>query len=441
MKPYILLLLFMLVTCNAGLFAQTEDQQVDETHISDIVSKLSTLLKDTYVFPDKGAEMSDLLLERLAEKSYSGTSDPRSLAETLTHDLQSVCHDLHVNVRHNPRFYEDLLATESPEDSLERLQRRAAWARQNNYGFRKVEIIDGDLGYIQLDGFSGSPDAGPTATAAMTFVSGCDAIIFDLRDNGGGSPQMIQYLTTYLYGDEPIHLNNFYNRHSDEISQTWTLPYVPGKKSAQADVYVLTSARTFSAAEEFTYNLKNLERATVIGETTGGGAHPGGVHPIEHGFTVFIPDGRAINPITGTNWEGTGVSPHVEIAADDALLKARILALGKLASADSENASSSQWFLDNLSVQLEPHQVAKDRLEKYAGIFGPRKVTYQDGTLYYQRDGGSKRVLIPLDDHTFYMQESPDFRLRFVEKETKVIAVEGHYRSGRRDRNERDGKT
>ena len=153
-----------------------------------------------------------------------------------------------------------------------------------NFGFEKVERLKGNVGYIDLRGFTPAEFSAETIVAAMNFVANTDALIFDLRQNGGGDPATVALLSSYLFGPEPVHLNSLYWREGDTTHQWWTLPFVPGKRYAGKDVYVLTSKRTFSAAEEFTYNLKNLKRATIIGETTGGGAHPGGPRRINEHF-------------------------------------------------------------------------------------------------------------------------------------------------------------
>src|SRR2546423_8603217 len=163
----------------------------------------------------------------------------------------------------------------------------------------------------------------------MNFLSNVDALIFDLRDNGGGTPEMVAYISTYLF-DEPTPLNDLYNRKEDSTTQFWTLPYVPGKRFAGKPVFVLTSRRTFSGAEEFTYNLKNLKRATIVGETTGGGAHPVSGQRIDEHFIIGVPFARAINPITKTNWEGTGIEPDVKVPAAEALSTAQKLAAERL---------------------------------------------------------------------------------------------------------------
>ena len=169
---------------------------------------------------------------------------------------------------------------------------------------------------------------GPTAIAAMNFLANANAVIFDLRENGGGHPAMVALISSYLFC-KPTHLNDLWERKDDKTEQYWTLSYVPGKRLAEQSAYVLTSSRTFSAAEEFSYNLQQLDRASIVGETTGGGAHPVSGYRIDDRFQVMVPFARAINPISKTNWEGVGVKPDVEAPAAEALDKALQLARKK----------------------------------------------------------------------------------------------------------------
>ncbi len=189
---------------------------------------------------------------------------------------------------------------------------------RDNCMFEKVERLPQNIGYLKFNAFLDPEICGPTAVAAMNFLGNVDAIIFDLRANGGGEPKMIALISSYLF-DRETHLNDLYNRKEDSTTQYWTLPYVPGKRLADKPAFVLTSHRTFSGAEEFSYNLKNLKRATIVGETTGGGAHPVMGHRIDDHFMIGVPFARAINPISKTNWEGTGVEPDVKVPAEQAL--------------------------------------------------------------------------------------------------------------------------
>lgn len=219
----------------------------------------------------------------------------------------------------------------------------------------------------------------------MNFLSNSDAIIIDVRMNGGGSPAMVQLITSYLYDSEPIHLNNFYWRTKDSIAQTWTLPFVEGIRSPKTPVYILTSKNTFSAAEEFSYNLKNLKRATLIGETTGGAANIGDMVNATDKFNVWIPFGSAINPITKTNWEGTGVTPHIEVSSSKALEVAQIKALEYLLekSKDAQLKKLYEWYLASAKIMLEPVIVEKSILKSYIGTYGPRVISIENNTLYY----------------------------------------------------------
>jgi C-terminal processing protease CtpA/Prc len=243
----------------------------------------------------------------------------------LTADLQSVSKDKHLRVRFSPNVIpvrkEKTEPTEAEKAEFERFNRRV------NFGFEKVERMQGNIGYIDLRGFN-DPEAGAdTVAAAMNFVANTDALIFDLRQNGGGDPAMVALICSYLFGDQPVHLNDLYWRKENKTDEFWTKASVAGRKYGARDVYVLTSSRTFSGAEEFSYNLKNLKRATVIGETTGGGAHPGGMVRLSDHFGAFVPIGRAISPITRTNWEGTGVEPDIKVPKEQALKTAYLIAL------------------------------------------------------------------------------------------------------------------
>ncbi|HVG30540.1 MAG TPA: S41 family peptidase, partial [Pyrinomonadaceae bacterium] len=205
-------------------------------------------------------------------------------------------------------------------------RRELSWM---NHGFNRVERLRGNVGYIEFNGFMDAEAGAEAVAAAMNFVANTDALIIDLRKNGGGNPEMVALVCSYLFGPEPVHLNDLYWREGNRTQEFWTRKEVAGRRYLNKDVYVLTSKRTFSGAEEFSYNLKNLKRATIVGETTGGGAHPGGGVRVNEHFMMFVPRGRAISPVTKTNWEGTGVKPDVEVPAEQALTVAHLAALRK----------------------------------------------------------------------------------------------------------------
>jgi hypothetical protein len=212
-------------------------------------------------------------------------------------------------------------------------RRRSRPGRLLNFGFDKAQRLPGNVGYIELRSFSDYPEAQPTALAAMQFLGNCDALIFDLRRNGGGSPNMIATLLTYLVEpDRHLHFNDFYQRRpeGDVTEPWWTSPSVPGSRFAGKPVYVLTSPLTGSAAEEFAYDVQTHKLGTLVGAVTAGGANPGGLFRLNEHFAAFIATGRAINPVTKTNWEGVGVQPDVAVKPEDAVREAHVKAITAL---------------------------------------------------------------------------------------------------------------
>jgi C-terminal processing protease CtpA/Prc len=278
-------------------------------------------LNERYIFPDKAQEIEAALRNRLAGDEYAAFDSAEAFCKAVTEHVQEICKDKHLRLRYSPEplAVNDFEAGPTPEE-VEDLRLEGV---VTNFGFEKVERLPGNVGYLDLRGFflPEIPGAGEAATAAMSLLANTSALIVDLRKNGGGSPGMVALLTTYLMDQlaEPTHLNTFHARANNELRQSWTLPYVPGQRfGGSKPVYVLTSNYTFSGAEEFSYNLKNLKRATLVGETTGGGAHPGGWVRINEHYEIFVPMGRPVNPISGTNWEGTGVAPDIEVPQEQA---------------------------------------------------------------------------------------------------------------------------
>jgi C-terminal processing protease CtpA/Prc len=304
-------------------------------------------------------------------------------------------------------------------------------------------MLPGNVGYLRFDGFSNANEAGATAVAAMNFFANADAIIFDVRQNGGGSPKMIQLLCNYLF-ERPTHLNDFYIRRSDRTEQFWTQPQVTGTRLTKADVFVLTSRRTFSAAEEFTYDLKNLKRATVVGDTTGGGAHPvdGFFWPDVH-LSATIPFGRAVNPITKTNWEGTGVAPDLVIDSASALDAAHREALKKILAraTDGRDKAMLDWAIAGLDARLNPPTVDVATLSRYAGAYGAREIKLENGALLYRRGQNPWARLIPMSATLFQPDNIDYFRVEVVlDDKGNPTGLVGHYDNGNVDRSERTAK-
>ena len=419
-------------------WAQEVDRGLTQQQAKNVIDSIGDRLNSYYVFPEVAKAMTNKLKENEKNGAYKAIEDPIQFADKLTQDLQAVSKDLHLRVTYNPEEIAERDHDVSPADSTRYMNNYIRSLQRENFGFKQVEILDGNIGYLDLRSFSDTQYASETATAAMNFLSNTDAIIIDLRANGGGSPQMIQLISSYLF-EGRVHLNNFYMRPTDEILQTWTLPYVPGKRNTKADVYVLTSGSTFSAAEEFSYNLKNLERATLIGETTGGGAHPGGNERVNDRFMIWLPTGRAISPITKTNWEGTGVVPHIKVPAADALDTAKLKALETLKnkSGNEEMAYFYDWSIKGIQATKNPVKVDLATLKKYAGKYGPREIRFENNQLVYQRGKGRIYTLTPLSNDEFMLDGLSYFRIQFLSENNEVVALQGNYQEGRTDKNMR----
>lgn len=309
--------LAIIVLCTGNLLAQDGETELSRSEINEFVEKASQYLIEDYVFKDIGEEVAEHITRRLKEGAYDTISTKVSFASVMTDEIQSISHDKHMRVRLRQQR-QPIYSNSDPlvDQYLQTLQ-----GHDENFGFLKVEVIENNIGYVDFRYFASPSQAEDRVAAVMAFLKYANALIFDVRQNGGGNPEMVQLICSYLF-NKKIHLNSLYWREGDRIVEYWTLDEVDGDKMPELPVYVLTSNRTFSGAEEFTYNLKTRKRATIIGETTGGGANPGGVRSITEHFGLFIPTGRAINPVTGTNWEGTGVEPDIKVSADSALVVA-----------------------------------------------------------------------------------------------------------------------
>jgi retinol-binding protein 3 len=301
-----------------------ENVTLDAALRKKVIDGVEEKLKEYYVEPALAQQMSDDLSARAAKGQYDSFTDGDTFAAQLSDDLRRVSHDKHLRVHFNP-FKMPEQSKPSPEDEA-RFHRQML---HNNCAFDKVEILPGNIGYVKFDGFMDASFCGPTVAAAMGFVEHADALIFDIRENGGGQPAMVTLIASYLF-DGPTHLIDIYNRKENSTQQNWTLSYLPGERMTTQPVYVLTSDRTFSGAEEFAFDLKNQKRATIVGETTGGGAHPVSGHTVADFFMVDVPFAKSLDPVTKTNWEGTGVEPDVKVPAADALTTAEKLALEKI---------------------------------------------------------------------------------------------------------------
>lgn len=343
------------------------DIVLDADAIEAVLGALVTQL-DAYVFPEVAEKIQDDIEQRLESGGYGDIGGGQQLADTLTAQLQQMSGDRNLRLHFSPAPLPHIEPDVTP--SAEEIARQHQASRRRNFDINRVERLPGNVGYIQLFSFEPPEFAGESLAAAMTLVAHTDALIFDLRYNQGGSPATVALLCSYLFpAHPPIHLNDLYWSETDETHQWWTVPYVPGQRYLDKPVFALTSPETFSAAEEFAYNLQVQKRGAVVGETTRGGANPGRGFRLHDHFWVFMPTGQAINPVTGKNWDGTGVIPTVKVPAETALDTAHLMALNHLLEAGPEGVARLE--LEEALPRVE-RSLQQKRQDLIANLGGPK---------------------------------------------------------------------
>jgi hypothetical protein len=298
---------------------------IDDAKRRSLVDGIAKELQAHYVTPDVATRMITALCDHLAHGDYDKITSGEDFASTVTNDLREVSHDLHLR----------LIFGRHPRGGEPSLDDQRAMLRAMNYGFGPIERMSGNVAHVVINGFPPIVDDESRKAVAdlMSQVADADALVVDLRDNGGGSPETVALIASYVFDASPVHLNDMFSRDTGSVEPSWTVRDLRGTRfGAQKPVYVLTSKRTFSGGEEFTYDLQALHRAKIVGETTGGGAHPVAPHELDAWFTILVPFGRPINPVTKTDWEGTGVVPDVAVSADAALEEAHRRAIEDVAS-------------------------------------------------------------------------------------------------------------
>jgi retinol-binding protein 3 len=414
----IFLLYFISIWC---LQIQAQNQLTRSVK-NDVVNNLCKSLLDNYIFEDTAINMKNSLLKSLTAGLYDSITNPQEFAYRLTTDLRKIYDDKHLSIIFDTKMQENLADTSKLKEEEKRKQNRVAYA-QENFGFKKVEILGGNVGYIYFDRFFGFNDESKErVNSAFSFVKYANALIIDVRNNGGGSPDMDEYISSFLLQPK-TQLSSFYERRNDSMELSYTYqPDIP-VSFASKPIYILVNRRTFSAAETFAYDLQHLHRATIIGETTGGGAHA--VQPIDisNGFFGLIPYARAINPITKTNWESVGVKPDVNVISDNAEDAAILIYYDyEIANLkDSAKIKKIQWARTILDAKIHPNQIDTSILKNYTGKFGNEIFSYNAGTLYVRAKKGSPSRLIPLSETSFKQADIDYYKFEFLKNATGQV--------------------
>jgi hypothetical protein len=419
-KNTFLLIVFALLF--GSISAQNGPIQLDSKARTTVVENLCDALKKYYIDLDTGINMATYVKKKLNNKEYEGIANPNEFASRLTTDLRSIYKDKHLEINYDPQM-EKVLTNKSGENVSSMQQSNLENERQQNFGFKKVEILKGNIGYVYFDGFVDvNASSKETVSNVFSFLKNTNALVIDLRNNGGGSPDMVKYICSYFFKDR-THINTSYKRVFDKTVEYWTEPIANVGNFCSMPIYVLVSNRTFSAAEELSYDLKSLHRATIIGETTGGGAHAVTAGPIEYGFIATIPVARSINPVTGKDWEGVGVMPDVAISEDKAL-DAAILSyydfqLNTLK--DPASIRTIKWKRDVFNAKLHTFPIDNATMETYVGNYGGRAVSVENGILYFTGMDGKKNKLIAIDKTTFFTEDRDRIKIEFLPDPTGFV--------------------
>jgi retinol-binding protein 3 len=439
-KAFIAIVLPCLIFQSASTFAQKSDRQISVSEQKQIIDTAFRLLKTNYIFPGVIPSMEKIIYQKISGGAYAKFSTAEEFIKNVNMDLEQLSKDRHVNIFFDPVRVKQIQAEakgdyKQPGYAPAFLQR----AKYENYMVRKAERLDGNVGYIKFNAFVDPELAKNTLVSAMNFVANSNALIIDLRQNGGGDARTLSFLLSYFLPDSTL-ISERRSRATTTVSYQY-LNHDPlvNKFNNEVPVYILVSKRTSSAAEAFAYTLQTYKRATIIGEITNGEANPGYLFALNAEMYIMIPAFESIHPITKTNWQGSGVTPDINVQADKALTMAQATAYKSLAKLVpvAELKSMYEWMADGLQAELQPVSLSTAELKQLEGDFADdRHVNFVNDALYYYRgsDANNKKKLFPIKQDVFGLESVPYFRLRFVKNEKQeIIAVEGIYDDGKKE--------
>jgi len=413
----------------AAAVAEPRGDEIDAHIRNDVMNELARQLESRYVIESTAKQLAELVRSKQKANSYKNIKTGPELARALTDDLATVAHDKHLHVYYSFTPLPKESDGAPPKEFFEEMRKLNAFVP-------KVEILDGNVGYIRVNGVPPVDIARRAVTAAFAFVHETDAMIIDNRGNGGGDPNTVALYMSYLSDGPPHVVNTFHWREGNRVVEFKTTDLGELSYGTKKPVFVLTSHLTFSGGEELSYDLQVAKRAVIVGEVTGGGANPGGAVVLGHQFGVNMPSGQAVNPITGTSWEGKGIQPDVPVPAAAALLKAQALAIDRLA-ADATDPGKRATF-NAICLKLRAVQEARSgqgvRLSNaqlvgtyilHSGRGSPIVILEKDGHLIQRVAGVGDATLIPFEGNRYLHQDHPDeFVTSFVVNDGKAQLIQ-----------------
>lgn len=390
-------------------------------NIRQLIDSLNVSLNNNYVFPEKAKSISRHLQSQIKKGVYTPIlKNPQKLAMQIESDIKHIHHDPHLEISYDPNF--NAQADAKPSDEATK-QSQNFWKEQN-YSFKNVNILPGNIGYLPFNGFVDDIEsAKPTIYSALKFLANTNAIIIDLRENQGGSPEMVNQIESYFF-KEKTHMNDIISRGAKDTTVFYADPAKADSLNLSMPVYILTSRKTFSAAEDFSYGMQQAKRAIIVGEVTGGGAHPQMPFSIGQGFVASIPFARSYNPVTKTDWEGTGVIPNIKVNAGNAFLEAQkaIFKEQLLAAKDEKEKHKSEYYLRALIPTKEVNNIPLTLLEQYTGTY-PDVTIYVDNKKLFCKNNHNRKVseLKHISDNLFVIDENA--QIEFLKGATDRYSV------------------
>jgi hypothetical protein len=386
-----------------------------------LVAEIRRVLAANYVLPEVRPRLDAALAKGLADGRYD-TDDPGVLAARINEDMAQVAHDKHLGLQYAPEQAAQLAGAPQRDDGPPSPQQLTA-ARMRNHGINELKLLPGNIRYLDLRGFIWTgPESAAAYDVAARFLRDGDAVIIDLRRNGGGSPEAVQYLISHFM--EPNRPLVTFHMGASQVDRLSTLPELPAGRMVGKPLYVLTSGSTASAAEEFTGHVAGFRLGELIGETTAGAGFRNQFFPLPGGYLISVSVGRAVLASTGKDWEGVGIPPTLAIAQDKALDMARMRATRRIAAnAAGPQKAQLEAMANLLAAQLDPVVPALP-LQAYAGTFGERRVAVEDGRLVYQREGGPKLMLVPVGPNRFVFEDDPAAHVDFVVSGSQAGSLE-----------------
>lgn len=370
----------MLFAFAAPVICNAQNNKKETVNINALIDSLNTVLNNHYVFPEKASNISTYLATQLKKNAYViDLQNPQKIAEQIQRDIIKIHRDPHMGIKYDPGFR----VQQNLAPSVEEISQTKKYWKENNYAFTKVEVLPGNIGYFTFNVFVDDTEAAkPTISAALRFLSNTSAVIIDLRENYGGSPNMVSQIESYFFNVK-THMNDLINRSAKDTTFFYADPAKADSLNLLMPVYILTSHNTFSGGEDFSYGMQKANRAVIVGETTGGGAHPQMPFSVGQGFVISVPFARSVNPVTKTDWEGTGVIPNVKEQAPKALFTAQELVFKNqmLAVKNEKEKYKSEFYLHTVLLEKEIQNPPLKLLLQLTGIYPDVTISLDKGKL------------------------------------------------------------